>query len=117
MYLFIFADDSVSWVSAENLWILGRYMVHLSLEEIVKISPVEVSWKRTFTCPITKPSGVRCILNLSSSASQVSMPWKIGYPPQPIYLESLKKTLRMRPQVVGHQVVFSVEEPREEKEL
>uniref|UniRef100_A0A8C0NPS1 Otoancorin n=1 Tax=Canis lupus familiaris TaxID=9615 RepID=A0A8C0NPS1_CANLF len=35
-------DDSVSWVSAENLWILGRYMVHLSLEEIVKISPVEI---------------------------------------------------------------------------
>ncbi|XP_045051389.2 otoancorin [Desmodus rotundus] len=35
-------DDSVSWVSAENLWILGRYMVHLSLEEIMKISPVEI---------------------------------------------------------------------------
>ncbi|XP_030881188.1 otoancorin [Leptonychotes weddellii] len=35
-------DDSVSWVSAENLWILGRYMVHLSFEEIVKISPVEI---------------------------------------------------------------------------
>ncbi|XP_071067350.1 otoancorin [Dasypus novemcinctus] len=35
-------DDSVSWVSAENLWILGRYMVHLSLEEIMKISPIEI---------------------------------------------------------------------------
>ncbi|XP_034526156.1 otoancorin isoform X2 [Ailuropoda melanoleuca] len=35
-------DNSVSWVSAENLWILGRYMVHLSFEEIVKISPVEI---------------------------------------------------------------------------
>ncbi|XP_025711178.1 otoancorin isoform X1 [Callorhinus ursinus] len=35
-------DDSVSWVSAENLWILGRYMVHLSFEEIVKISPLEI---------------------------------------------------------------------------
>ncbi|XP_036884319.1 otoancorin [Sturnira hondurensis] len=35
-------DDSVSWVSAESLWILGRYMVHLSLEEIIKISPVEI---------------------------------------------------------------------------
>ncbi|XP_039090374.1 otoancorin [Hyaena hyaena] len=35
-------DDSVSWVSAENLWILGRYMVHLSFEEITKISPVEI---------------------------------------------------------------------------
>ncbi|XP_047570614.1 otoancorin [Lutra lutra] len=35
-------DDSVSWVSAENLWILGRYMVHLSFEEIAKISPVEI---------------------------------------------------------------------------
>ncbi|XP_047693393.1 otoancorin isoform X3 [Prionailurus viverrinus] len=35
-------DDSVSWVSAENLWILGRYMVHLSFEEITKISPVEL---------------------------------------------------------------------------
>nr|XP_019607232.1 PREDICTED: otoancorin isoform X1 [Rhinolophus sinicus] len=35
-------DDSVSWVSAENLWILGRYMVHLSFEEVMKISPVEI---------------------------------------------------------------------------
>ncbi|GAB5582991.1 otoancorin isoform X2 [Prionailurus iriomotensis] len=35
-------NDSVSWVSAENLWILGRYMVHLSFEEITKISPVEI---------------------------------------------------------------------------
>uniref|UniRef100_A0A8C2VNK4 Otoancorin n=1 Tax=Chinchilla lanigera TaxID=34839 RepID=A0A8C2VNK4_CHILA len=35
-------DDSISWVSAENLWILGRYMVHLSLEEIMKISSVEI---------------------------------------------------------------------------
>ncbi|XP_029804452.1 otoancorin [Suricata suricatta] len=35
-------DDSVSWVSAENLWILGRYMVHLSFEEIMKINPVEI---------------------------------------------------------------------------
>ncbi|KAM5130486.1 otoancorin [Callospermophilus lateralis] len=36
------SDNSVSWVSAENLWILGRYMVHLSFEEIMKISPVEI---------------------------------------------------------------------------
>ncbi|OWK11049.1 hypothetical protein Celaphus_00007004, partial [Cervus elaphus hippelaphus] len=35
-------DDSVSWVSAENLWILGRYMVHLSFEEIMRISPIEI---------------------------------------------------------------------------
>ncbi|XP_070422639.1 otoancorin isoform X3 [Equus przewalskii] len=35
-------DNSVSWVSAENLWILGRYMVHLSFEEIMKISPIEI---------------------------------------------------------------------------
>ncbi|XP_004691774.1 PREDICTED: otoancorin [Condylura cristata] len=35
-------DDSVSWVSAESLWILGRYMVHLSFEEILKISPREI---------------------------------------------------------------------------
>ncbi|KAF4015663.1 hypothetical protein G4228_007412 [Cervus hanglu yarkandensis] len=35
-------DDSVSWVSAENLWILGRYMVHLSFEEIMRISPIEL---------------------------------------------------------------------------
>ncbi|KAB1263020.1 Otoancorin [Camelus dromedarius] len=44
IYPFInfFADDSVSWVSAENLWILGRYMVHLSLEEIMKICPREI---------------------------------------------------------------------------
>ncbi|XP_054992775.1 LOW QUALITY PROTEIN: otoancorin [Sorex araneus] len=35
-------DDSVSWVSAESLWILGRYMVHLPFEEIKKISPIEM---------------------------------------------------------------------------
>uniref|UniRef100_A0A8C5VB83 Otoancorin n=1 Tax=Microcebus murinus TaxID=30608 RepID=A0A8C5VB83_MICMU len=35
-------DDCVSWVSAEKLWILGRYMVHLPFEEIMKISPVEI---------------------------------------------------------------------------
>ncbi|XP_004442765.1 PREDICTED: otoancorin [Ceratotherium simum simum] len=35
-------DDSVSWVSAENLWILGRYIVHLSFEEIMNISPTEI---------------------------------------------------------------------------
>ncbi|KAG8513513.1 Otoancorin, partial [Galemys pyrenaicus] len=35
-------DDSVSWVSAESLWILGRYMVHLSFEEILEISPREI---------------------------------------------------------------------------
>ncbi|XP_037671243.1 otoancorin isoform X2 [Choloepus didactylus] len=35
-------DDSVSWVSAESLWILGRYMVHLSFEDIMKISPIEI---------------------------------------------------------------------------
>ncbi|XP_075384234.1 otoancorin [Tenrec ecaudatus] len=34
--------DSVSWISAENLWILGRYMVHLPLEEIMNISPIEI---------------------------------------------------------------------------
>ncbi|XP_006892755.1 PREDICTED: otoancorin [Elephantulus edwardii] len=34
--------DSASWVSAENLWILGRYMVHLPLEEIMKISATEI---------------------------------------------------------------------------
>ncbi|GAB1292637.1 Otoancorin [Apodemus speciosus] len=35
-------DGSVSWVSAEKLWILGRYMVHLSFEEIMNISPIEI---------------------------------------------------------------------------
>ncbi|XP_021491368.1 otoancorin [Meriones unguiculatus] len=35
-------DGSVSWVSAEKLWILGRYMVHLSFEEIMEISPIEI---------------------------------------------------------------------------
>ncbi|KAK1197114.1 OTOAN protein, partial [Pygoscelis papua] len=34
--------ESTSWVSAENLWILGRYMVHLPLEEILKISRNEI---------------------------------------------------------------------------
>ncbi|XP_032086895.1 otoancorin [Thamnophis elegans] len=36
------SDNSMSWVSAENLWILGRYMVHLPLEEIQKINPYEM---------------------------------------------------------------------------
>ncbi|XP_053132518.1 otoancorin isoform X2 [Hemicordylus capensis] len=36
------SEDSTSWVSAENLWILGRYMVHLPLEEIRKINPSEM---------------------------------------------------------------------------
>ncbi|XP_026715066.1 otoancorin isoform X1 [Athene cunicularia] len=35
-------SESASWVSAENLWILGRYMVHLPLEEILKISLNEI---------------------------------------------------------------------------
>ncbi|OWK61879.1 Otoancorin, partial [Lonchura striata] len=38
-------NESTSWVSAESLWILGRYMVHLPLEEILKISLNEVSNK------------------------------------------------------------------------
>ncbi|NWI85741.1 OTOAN protein, partial [Pitta sordida] len=35
-------NESTSWVSAESLWILGRYMVHLPLEEILKISLSEI---------------------------------------------------------------------------
>ncbi|NXH72166.1 OTOAN protein, partial [Hydrobates tethys] len=35
-------NESTSWVSAENLWILGRYMVHLPLEDILKISLNEI---------------------------------------------------------------------------
>ncbi|NXS43785.1 OTOAN protein, partial [Balaeniceps rex] len=35
-------NESASWVSADNLWILGRYMVHLPLEEILKISLNEI---------------------------------------------------------------------------
>ncbi|NXY57672.1 OTOAN protein, partial [Callaeas wilsoni] len=35
-------NESTSWVSAESLWILGRYMVHLPLEEILKISLHEI---------------------------------------------------------------------------
>ncbi|NXY46251.1 OTOAN protein, partial [Ceuthmochares aereus] len=35
-------NESTSWVSAEVLWILGRYMVHLPLEEILKISLDEI---------------------------------------------------------------------------
>ncbi|NXT53285.1 OTOAN protein, partial [Pluvianellus socialis] len=35
-------SQSTSWVSAESLWILGRYMVHLPLEEILKISLNEI---------------------------------------------------------------------------
>ncbi|NWW78595.1 OTOAN protein, partial [Climacteris rufus] len=36
------SNESTSWVSAESLWILGRYMVHLPLEEILKISLSEI---------------------------------------------------------------------------
>nr|XP_056722591.1 otoancorin [Euleptes europaea] len=36
------SENSTSWVSAENLWILGRYMVHLPLEEIRKINSNEM---------------------------------------------------------------------------
>ncbi|NXA62937.1 OTOAN protein, partial [Mohoua ochrocephala] len=36
------SKESASWVSAESLWILGRYMVHLPLEEILKISLNEI---------------------------------------------------------------------------
>ncbi|KFW88121.1 Otoancorin, partial [Phalacrocorax carbo] len=35
-------NESTSWVSAEDLRILGRYMVHLPLEEILKISLSEI---------------------------------------------------------------------------
>ncbi|NXK07477.1 OTOAN protein, partial [Herpetotheres cachinnans] len=35
-------NESTSWVSAENLRILGRYMVHLPLEDILKISLNEI---------------------------------------------------------------------------
>ncbi|NXB28573.1 OTOAN protein, partial [Eulacestoma nigropectus] len=35
-------NESTSWVRAESLWILGRYMVHLPLEEILKISLNEI---------------------------------------------------------------------------
>uniref|UniRef100_A0A8B9EWA8 Otoancorin n=1 Tax=Amazona collaria TaxID=241587 RepID=A0A8B9EWA8_9PSIT len=35
-------NESTSWVSAESLWILGRYMVHLPLEEILKIGLNEI---------------------------------------------------------------------------
>ncbi|RMC17709.1 hypothetical protein DUI87_05373 [Hirundo rustica rustica] len=35
-------NESTSWVSAESLWILGRFMVHLPLEEILKINLNEI---------------------------------------------------------------------------
>ncbi|KAG9477019.1 hypothetical protein GDO78_002420, partial [Eleutherodactylus coqui] len=36
------ANASISWVTAESLWILGRFMVHLPLDEIRKISINEI---------------------------------------------------------------------------
>ncbi|XP_077129663.1 otoancorin [Ranitomeya variabilis] len=36
------ANSSISWVTAEVLWILGRFMVHLPLDEIRKISINEI---------------------------------------------------------------------------
>ncbi|OCT64227.1 otoancorin [Xenopus laevis] len=35
-------NGSMSWVTADNLWILGRYMVHLPIEEIQKIHVNEI---------------------------------------------------------------------------
>ncbi|XP_053550235.1 otoancorin [Bombina bombina] len=35
-------NGSLSWVTAENLWILGRYIVHLPVEEIQKINVNEI---------------------------------------------------------------------------
>ncbi|XP_029433081.1 otoancorin [Rhinatrema bivittatum] len=35
-------NESTSWVTAENLWLLGRYMVHLPLEEIQTINLSEI---------------------------------------------------------------------------
>ncbi|KAM8960491.1 otoancorin [Pelodytes ibericus] len=35
-------NGSTSWVTAENLWILGRYMVHLPIEEIRNINVNEI---------------------------------------------------------------------------
>ncbi|XP_075687677.1 otoancorin [Rhinoderma darwinii] len=36
------ANASISWVTAESLWILGRFMVHLPLDEINKINVNEI---------------------------------------------------------------------------
>ncbi|KAF7242929.1 Otoancorin, partial [Varanus komodoensis] len=36
------SGNDTSWVSAESMWILGRYMVLLPLEEIKKINPYEM---------------------------------------------------------------------------
>ncbi|XP_067859620.1 otoancorin-like [Heptranchias perlo] len=36
------ASGAESWITAENLWFLGRYIVHLSPEEIQKISLNEI---------------------------------------------------------------------------
>ncbi|XP_068103416.1 otoancorin [Hyperolius riggenbachi] len=41
-YSAIEANGSVSWVTAESLWILGRYMVLLPLDEIKKININEI---------------------------------------------------------------------------
>uniref|UniRef100_A0A8C5W7X7 Otoancorin n=1 Tax=Leptobrachium leishanense TaxID=445787 RepID=A0A8C5W7X7_9ANUR len=35
-------NGSISWVTAESLWILGRFMVHVPLEEIGRISVNEI---------------------------------------------------------------------------
>ncbi|XP_072415891.1 otoancorin-like isoform X1 [Chiloscyllium punctatum] len=35
-------NGSGSWITAENLWFLGQYIVHLPLEEIQKINPNEI---------------------------------------------------------------------------
>lgn len=67
-------NESASWVSAENLWILGRYMVHLPLEEILKISLSEVS--RRVSLDVSLPNDViynRCKQNANLNVKEEFM--------------------------------------------
>lgn len=90
-FFYLLADGSASWVSAETLWILGRYMVHLPLEEITKISPMEVSREGTLA---NSPGRGQP----AAQGSQVS-----------------KKTLGERPQAVSPRLCSSADEPRKGK--
>lgn len=104
--MYLLADGSASWVSAETLWILGRYMVHLPLEEIMKISPTEVSREGMLTIPLASSPGrgqpaaeVPCTLDTDpAQGSRVS-----------------KKTLGERHQVVSPRLCSGADEPRKGK--
>ncbi|KAG8433088.1 hypothetical protein GDO86_017392 [Hymenochirus boettgeri] len=56
------ANGSTSWITAENLWILGRYVVHLPIKEIRKININEVSVHYFYSLTINIPNAMLGLL-------------------------------------------------------